>query len=289
MAGSLVFTRRISEMKPQRGFTIIEIVVTILVSSILAVGIVGYIGDAIEGFAASGNRNKLATNGRVVVDRIAMELHNAVPNSLRVTAAQPAGDQCLEFMPFSGATSYVEAPFTGSGGTVIEAIDFNPALTLASPAGVQAVIYPIDTQDLYDGGSPGPRSLVDEIADTGGADGKVTITLDATHRFSRRSPVQRFYISEEPVSFCVVGAQLFRYENYGFQSTQCTPSTPACLPATAPDRQLVSQNLDNTGLSAFEIIPGTLRRNAIVSMDFNFTDAGDVVRIKHEVLMRNVP
>lgn len=276
-------------MNRQRGFTIIEIVVTILVSSILAVGIVGYIGDAIEGFAASGNRNKLATSGRVVVDRVAMELHNAVPNSLRVTTAQAGGDQCLEFMPFSGATTYIDPPFTGSGGTEFDAIDFNPTLTLASPADVHAVIYPINTQDLYDGGSPGPRALVDEIEDTGGADGKVTITLDATHRFSRRSPVQRFYIASEPVSFCVVGAQLFRYENYGFQSTQCTPATAACLPSTAPGRQLISQSIDNTGLSAFEIIPGTLRRNAILSMDFNFTEAGDVVRLKHEVLMRNVP
>lgn len=276
-------------MNRQRGFTIIEIVVTILVSSILAVGIVGYIGDAIEGFAASGNRNKLATSGRVVVDRVAMELHNAVPNSLRVTTAQAGGDQCLEFMPFSGATTYIDPPFTGSGGTEFDAIDFNPTLILVSPADVHAVIYPINTQDLYDGGSPGPRALVDEIEDTGGADGKVTITLDATHRFSRRSPVQRFYIASEPVSFCVVGAQLFRYENYGFQSSQCTPATAACLPATAPGRQLISQSIDNTGLSAFEIIPGTLRRNAILSMDFNFTEAGDVVRLKHEVLMRNVP
>ncbi|MEX0739310.1 MAG: prepilin-type N-terminal cleavage/methylation domain-containing protein [Pseudohongiella sp.] len=278
-----------SRITTQRGFTIIEIVVTILVSSILAVGIVGYIGDAIEGFAASGNRNKLATNGRVVVDRIAMELHNAVPNSVRVTTAQAGGDQCLEFMPFFGATSYIDAPFTGGGGTEFDAIDFNPELILASPADVHAVIYPINTQGLYDGGSPGPRALVDEIEDTGGADGKVTITLDATHRFSRRSPVQRFYVADEPVSFCVVGQQLFRYQAYDFQSTQCTPSTPACLPTTAPDRQLISQSIDNTGLSAFEIIPGTLRRNAIVSMDFNFTEVGDVVRLKHEVLMRNVP
>jgi MSHA biogenesis protein MshO len=276
-------------MQGQRGFTIIEIVITLLVSSILAVGIVGYIGDAIEGFAASGNRNKLATSGRVVVDRLAMELHNAVPNSIRVTAAQPAGDQCLEFIPFVGASNYVDPPFTGLGGSEFEVIDFNPALTAASPAGLQAVIYPIDTQDLYDGGTPGPRSLVDEIEDTGGADGKVTVRLSANHRFSRRSPVDRIYVARQPVSFCVAGDRLFRYENYGFQSAQCTPSTPSCLPSTAPNRQLISLSIDNTALSAFDIIPATLRRNAIVSMEFNFTEDGDEVRLKHEVLSRNVP
>ncbi|ALO45167.1 PulJ/GspJ family protein [Pseudohongiella spirulinae] len=276
-------------MKRQCGFTIIEIVATLLVSSILAVGIIGYIGDAVEGFATSGNRNKLATSGRVVVDRLAMELHNAVPNSIRITAAQPAGDQCLEFIPFVGATNYVDPPFTGPGGTEFEVIDFNPVLTAASPAGLQAVIYPINTQALYDGGSPGPRSLVDEIEDTGGADGKVTVRLDASHRFSRRSPVARIYVAEQPVSFCLVGNRLFRYENYGFQSTQCTPSTPACLPTTAPDRKLISLSIDNASLAAYDIIPATLRRNAIVSMEFNFTEQGDEVRLKHEVLMRNVP
>ena len=171
----------------QRGFTIIEIVITLLVSSILAIGIVGYIGDAVEGFAASSNRNKLATSGRNVVDRIALELHNAVPNSIRVSTAQGTGDQCLEFIPFIGASNYRDAPFTGGGGTDFEAIDFNPVLTLASPADRHAVIYPINIQDLYDGGSPGPRALIDEIEDTGGADGLVTVRLDATHRFSRRS------------------------------------------------------------------------------------------------------
>jgi MSHA biogenesis protein MshO len=273
----------------QRGFTIIEIVIALLVSSILAIGIVGYIGDAVEGFATSGTRNKLATSGRNVVDRVAMELHNAVPNSIRVSTAQGTGDQCLEFIPFTGASNYRDAPFTGSGGTEFEAIDFNPVLTLASPANREAVIYPINTQDLYDGGSPGPRALIDEIEDTGGADGIVTVRLDATHRFSRRSPVERFYVADQPVSFCVEGGQMFRYENYGFQSTQCTPDTAACLPETAPDRTLISLSIDNASLTAFEILPATLRRNAIISLDLNFTEAGDDVRIKHEVLMRNVP
>lgn len=282
----------ISRQQPvtaQRGFTIIEIVITLLISAILAVGIVGYIGEAVEGFAASGNRNKLATSGRNVVDRIALELHNAVPNSLRVSTAQGTGDQCLEFIPFIGASNYRDAPFTGSGASQFEAIDFNPELTLASPAGRYAIIYPINTQSVYAGGSPGPRALIDEIEDTGGNDGIVTVRLDATHRYSRRSPVERFYVADQPVSFCVEGGQLFRYQSYGFQTTQCTPDTASCLPETAPDRTLISRSIDNSSLTAFEILAATLRRNAIVAIDLNFTESGDVVRIKHEVLMRNVP
>lgn len=271
------------------GFTLIEMVIAILVASIISVGVISYIGGAVDGFLGAGSRNKLATSGRTVVDRVAMELHNAVPNSIRVTAALPTGDQCLEFIPFIAATTYLDPPFTGGGASSFLAIDFNPFLTLASPAGRHAMIYPISTSALYTGGNPGPRVLIDEIEDTGGNDGRVTIRLDQSHRFSRRSPVQRVFVAKTPVSFCIVDDKLFRYADYGFQSTQCSTATPACLPTTAPGRRLISDSLDNTGLSAFEILEPTLRRNAIVSIDLNFTSQGDAIRLKHEVLMRNVP
>lgn len=273
----------------QAGFTLIEIVVTMLISVILALGIVTFISDTVDGVLASGNRNKLTSSGRTVVDRLALELHNAVPNSIRATTADADGDQCLEFIPFEAATNYVDPPFTGGGGDEFEVIDFNPALTYASPAGVQAVIYPDDTDELYTGGSPGPRALVDAITDTGGADGKVMVYLDSTHRFSRRSPVDRIYIAMQPVSFCLEDNNLYRYQNYDFQATQCDPDTASCLPTSVPDRQLISDTIDNTGLAAFSILPATLRRNAIISMTLNFTSEGDVVQLKHEVMMRNVP
>lgn len=273
----------------QAGFTLIEIVVTMLISVILALGIVTFISDTVDGVLASGNRNKLTSSGRTVVDRLALELHNAVPNSIRATTADADGDQCLEFIPFEAATNYVDPPFTGGGGDEFEVIDFNPALTYASPAGVQAVIYPDDTDELYTGGSPGPRALVDAITDTGGADGKVMVYLDSTHRFSRRSPVDRIYIAMQPVSFCLEDNNLYRYQNYDFQATQCDPDTASCLPTSVPDRQLISDTIDNTGLTAFSILPATLRRNAIISMTLNFTSEGDVVQLKHEIMMRNVP
>jgi MSHA biogenesis protein MshO len=283
----------------KRGFTLVEMVIAILISGIIAVGVVTYIGDTINGFVSSGDRNKLASSGRVVVDRIAMELHNAVPNSIRVTAAQPNGDQCMEFIPFLGASNYLSAPFTGLGGTTVRSIDFNPPLLLASGAEEFAVIYPINTAGLYDVDNRSSMAPLDSIVDTGGADGIVTITLDAAHRFPRRSPVDRIYIAQDPVSFCVVGSQLYRYSNYGVALTQCTPTTNSCevgsplpdrrLPSALPDRVLISDRLDNTDLTAFSLMTPTLRRNAIVSMELNFTENNDIVRLKHEVLMRNAP
>jgi MSHA biogenesis protein MshO len=301
-----------------KGFTLVEMVVTIIVAAIISVGVVTYIGDSVEGFASSNNRSRLASSGRTVIDRIALELHNAVPNSVRLTSAQPNGDQCLELMPFVGATTYFNPAFTGAGSTQFEVVDFNPAPDLAELDTLYAVIYPISTAALYDSASsPGPLARVETVRSTYDplltpdacaaepfagvslnegkstlclADGDDVDTAPDAHRFSLRSPVDRVYLATSPVSFCVVGPRIYRYENYGLRDTQCTPSTPSCLPQTAADgRHLITNRLDNAGLTAFTLLEQSLRRNAMINFDLNFTDQGDVVELKHEIQMRNVP
>lgn len=271
-----------------RGFTLIEMVTTILISSILAIGVVSYIADSAEGFMSSSNRSRLASSGRAALDRMTLEIHNALPNSVRVNAAAGNGDQCLEFMPVIKATTYINPPFTGGGASAFDVINFNPLTIYASPAGIYAAIYPIDTGELYDyDDDRGPLALIDAISDPNGADGKMTVTLDATHRFSKRSASDRLFLVSEPVSFCVVGEKLYRYSNYGVEATQCTPAS--CLPSTLPDRALLAESIDNTGLTAFSVGAATLRRNAIISFDISMTSQGDTVRLNHEVLTHNVP
>lgn len=283
-----------------RGFTLIELVITVLVSAILSIGLLNYIADSVDGYASAGYRNQLASSGRTVIDRIALELHNAVPNSIRIKTDLPTQEQCLEFVPFLGATSYIDPPFTGAGGTEFDVVIFNPAISQSAPdpdpqlnAGrteLYAVIYPINTEALYQDATVGPVALIESLQDHIDTAGLATVTLAETHRFSRRSPVDRMYVVTEPVSFCVVEEQLFRYQDYGFQETQCLPSDDDCLPQTAADgRFLISDSLTNNTLIAFELLPQTLRRNAMVAMELIFRREQDEVRLKHEVLIRNVP
>lgn len=290
----------------QQGFTLVEIVITILVASILAVGIINYIGDSVEGFSSSSNRNRLASSGRTVIDRVALELHNAVPNSVRVRSA--AGEQCLEYMPFEGATSYVDPAFTGDGTDTFDIVVLNPGLTLADHDPLvdpprdpyYAVIYPINTDDLYldaeQSSTPGVIAEINSIQDSIDHLGRLTVTLYEDHRFRLRSPVNRIYVAREPVSFCLEGNSIFRYANYGFHAQQPLPQSECppdsgdyCLPRSAPERSLLTDRVVNTGSGAFDVIPATLRRNAIVSLTLSFADQGDVVDLKHEVVLRNVP
>ncbi|MDO9317483.1 MAG: hypothetical protein Q7V56_04705 [Gammaproteobacteria bacterium] len=208
-----------------------------------------------------------------------------------MTAATPSGDQCLEFVPALKATTYVNPSFSAGGSASFEVINFNPLTTYASPAGIYAVIYPIDTDELYSyDNNVGPLALVDAISDPSGVDGVMTIGLNAAHRFERRSALQRLFLVDQPVSFCVVGNKLYRYRDYGFAAAQCDTALPGCLlPTTLPDRAVFADNIDNTGLSAFTMSDATRRRNAVVSFDLNMTSQGDTVRLNHEVLIHNVP
>lgn len=293
----------------QAGFTIIEMVVAIVISGILAIGIVSFIGDSVNSLTTSANRNKISASGRIAIDRLAMEIHNALPKSIRATTATAGGDQCLEFIPVRAATSYINPPFSGGGATTFEVVDLTPSQHGAT--GGYAVIYPNRIGQIYDGDngtSPGwpnfpnrgPIQGIASIADSASTD-QSTVTLVKSHRFRRRSPNQRFFIVEDPISYCVVGENLYRYTNYGFFTSQVTQeeesgtcelaSNQTCLPnyAAAPDKMLITNDLDNTGLTAFTVSNQTLRRNALVAIQFNFSANNDSVFLNHEVLTRSVP
>ncbi|MEX1199137.1 MAG: prepilin-type N-terminal cleavage/methylation domain-containing protein [Pseudohongiellaceae bacterium] len=284
------------------GFTLVEAVIAIVVAAILAVGIIDYIGNSVEGYTSAASRNQLASSGRTVIDRLALELENAVPNSIRVTPTTATGDQCLEFLPFEAVTTSIDAPTTGQGSQTFDIVQSRPGFDSSSAGGYYAVVYPNNTGDLYDVGGATDRGSVAVIDSFGGVSGGVqTITLTEQHRFPRRSPVERMFITRQPVTFCVVDNRIYRYSEYGFQATQCaSPDVAAlgvdwndCLPGSpATGRHLITDNVDNSvdgGLTAFTYSPSALRRNAIVALDLNFTARGDTVRLTHDVLARNVP
>lgn len=292
-----------------RGFSLIEMIVALVVSAILAIGLIGFIDDSVDGFTTTANRNQLASAGRVAIDRLAFELHNALPNSIRVTSANAAGEQCIEFIPVRASTSYLTPSFRGGGSISFEVVDFDP--TQHGTSGGFAVIYPNRQNQLYDGDNgpsgnwpdfPSNRPIqeIDSIADSALPD-QSTVTLVKSHRFRRRSPFQRFFLVDEPVSYCIVGDKLYRYTNYGFYTNQVdreeeagvceVASNDRCLPnyAAAPNKMLMTDSINNTGLTAFDVIEQSLRRNSLVSIEMNFERDTDSIALNHEVMTRSVP
>lgn len=300
------------------GFTIIEVVVAIIVSSILAVGVVSYIADVTTSVEAASNRARLASAGRVAIQRIAAELHNSLPNSIRTTTATAGGDQCIEFVPIRAATNYINPSFGGSGSSSFDVVDFQPDQEGVS--GGFAVIFPNRQNLFYDGDEGGSasnsastwpvfpnRRPIQEISNitSGSAANLSSVNLVTTHRFRRRSPNRRFFVVDMPISYCVVGDKLYRYTDYGFFTSQVSQEEESgvceitatdsdrCLPDydAGPGRikHLIADSIDNTGITAFTVGSQTLTRNSLISITLNMTGDGDSVQINHEVLARSVP
>lgn len=291
------------------GFTLIEMVAVIVISGILAIGVTDYIVNSARSYDSAATRNQVSAAGRAVIERISMELHNALPHSVRtstpLTSTDEAnghgyeGDQCLEFIPVEAATTYINPTFRPSPPSAAAFDVINLVPDQVGAAGRYAVIYPTRTSDLYKD-SYGTTEVIEDvtIADADPNDGIQELTPAGAHRFPRRSPVERLFITTQPVSFCVSGPKLFRYSNYGFSSSQLVPRGPmgaciaaSCLPASTPERELVTDQLDNSVLSdtTFDFLAVTRRRNGVVQMEFNFTKDGEVVRLNHEVLQQATP
>ncbi|MDF1766945.1 MAG: type II secretion system protein [Gammaproteobacteria bacterium] len=290
-----------------RGFTLLEMVAVISITAIIAVGIVSYIADAATGYDAAASRNKLAQSGRIALDRLSIELHNSLPNSLRVTPATAAGEQCIEFIPVIGATTYVNPPlFLPS--TEFSVVQFSP--NLESATGGYVAIYPTQENEVYDAeyatatGFPaiGPIEAVSNIDDTIPSTTQLSrVTLQSSHRFSEPSPNSRLFYIQDPVSYCLRNNKLYRYTDYGFYSVQTAVEAEAgvcvvasgdrCLPSASAggSRLLITNNVSNAGRTAFKLIPQTLARNALVSIDLRFESQGEFVALNNQVLMRSVP
>ena len=294
--------------RKEKGFTLIEAIAAILVLAVISIGLSQFIGFSAEGYLETSNRNQLSASARVVIERMAMELHNALPNSVRIktpSAGQIAaglneGDMCLEFLPILAASTYINPPFHPSPSTTtVKVVVFNPLQT----AGAFAVIYPRSVSDIYQDlplANPGHVAGVASITAQVSPPNIDIVTLTPTHTFRRRSPEDRIYLVDDPVSFCVNGDRLYRYQGYEMTATQPLPTDSGgscpfgggqpCLPGNTTDgRVVIATNLVNESHIAFDHLAATLRRNAIVQFEFNFTRNGESITMNHEVMLHSAP
>ena len=255
------------------GFTMIELIVVIAVMGILSVGAVAFITDASDGYASTVRRTELGSGMRLAAERMTRELRNALPNSVRVS-----GD-CLEFIPVDGGASYLNLPVSiaSTGFDVAAPID-------ASLAGARIAVFPDSTAAVYSSSDPGVVSPPAQFA-APDANNIVRVTLASAHRFPVESPERRLYLLRGPVSYCLDQKQLWRYQGYGIQAVQPTVST---LPTSMPGRSMIGEDLVASA-PVFTVANATLTRNAEVTIDLEFGDGNDVVRIHHLVQLRNVP
>ena len=293
----------------QKGFTLVELVIVITLLGIISLVTVGFISSSMQGYADLKRRDQLSAAARVAVERMAREVRNALPNSIRVDGT----GTCLEFVPAVAASRYLSVP-TASAATSFDSVAYAVEPEFVSG---RVAVYPIDSNVSDEAHADNPiykpdsNSIVSPILAAGltlapnptPASGAVTVTFlgGAAHQFPSDSPSARYFIIDEPVSFCLVGTDLFRFQGangsaYTFSVTQPSAATLSAL--SEPSKALLASDVVSpSGSQTFRYSEATLQRNAIVLFDLLVQDqvltvsdtTQEEIRIQFEVQVRNVP
>jgi MSHA biogenesis protein MshO len=261
----------------EKGFTVIELIVVIVLLGILAMTTTQFIVSSATGFADQSRREGIATASRVAMDRLIRELRNALPNSVRTNGS------CLEYIPVEEATQYFDAPF-GSAASSLSMVPFSSTPNITTNQ-TRAAIYPISTTAVYNTGTP---SVISPTISSSAASlvslGAVSLNFNASHQFDAASPQSRLFLIAPPVSWCFVGDRLYRYTGYNRTTNQPTVTS---LPNIEPNRGLMAYPV--VAGTPFRISDATLTRNALVIIEYQAVLESESLLIHQEVQIRNAP
>jgi MSHA biogenesis protein MshO len=165
------------------GFTLIEMVTVILILGIIIVGISSFVIFGTRIFVESSAVDQVLSQSRFGIERMTRDIRRAVPNSVRVLTATDGSYQCLELLPISASTSYLDAPFVPqSAQNTLTAIKSIRPINAAQ----SVLIYPLTNSEIYNPQATiAKRFIVQSVAETSD---QLTITLTQNVRFTEASP-----------------------------------------------------------------------------------------------------
>jgi MSHA biogenesis protein MshO len=216
------------------GVTLIEMVIVISITAVIAGSVAVFISRPFEGYIDSSRRAELSDIADTALRRMTRDLRSALPNSVRITTA--SGVTYLEYLQTSGGGRYRAELDSGGGGNVLsfaaadnafDVIGTLPPLSAGDSIVIYNVAFTGTVGNAYFGDNRG------SYASTAGS----TINLSPSKLFPYPSPGKRFQVVQHAVTYGCDPAtgELRRYWNYGISAGQPTPPTTAnnALLATA--------------------------------------------------------
>jgi len=137
-------------MRCHRGVTLIEMVIVIAITAIIATGVAVFISRPFEGYIDAARRAELSDIADTALRRMTRDLRSALPNSIRFTCV-PAGCAAgsvyyLEYLQTSGGGRYRAEPDSGGLGNILDFTTTDASFDVVGPmpaflGGESIVIY----------------------------------------------------------------------------------------------------------------------------------------------------
>ncbi|HEX7650507.1 MAG TPA: prepilin-type N-terminal cleavage/methylation domain-containing protein [Noviherbaspirillum sp.] len=281
--------RNVTFPKRLGGFTLMEAIIVIVITGIIAAIVAVFIRKPVDGYLDAARRAELTDAADTALRRIARDLHLALPNSVRVTSSGTV----MEFLLTRNGGRYRYAPEPDGSGNVLDTTTnvtsfdvLGPSVTLY--AGDQIVVFNLgfDDADAYSGSNLRAYS--------GAGETTTTVPITSTTPFPRHSPSHRFHIVSGPVTYICDNGSLWRYWGYAIQPLNANTNTVAKLdalvsPATSTrGKALLVQNVDCAN-TFFTYTGGVTESSGLVAMQLALKQNGESVTLYHEVHVNNAP
>ena len=275
------------DLNRHAGFTLVELIVVIAITGIIAAVVAVFIRAPVEGYLDSARRAELTDVADTALRRMSRDIHSALPNSLRTNGS------AIEFLQTRTGGRYRSEPAT-SGATVCgvnlagDILDFGAADTCFEVLGtLDTTPATGDRVVVYNLGISGANAYAgDNTATVAAGTTTGVIKMSPAKRFPFESPVKRFQIVSGPVIYACSGVgslngngtgTLMRYSGYGINPSLTVPSSGGVLIA------------DHVSACSIVYTQGATERSGIASMQLQMRKEGESISLYHEVHVDNVP
>lgn len=281
----------------QAGFTLVELVIVIVLSSIVVGFMSLFVSGPVEGFMSQSRRAALVDSADGALRRIGRDVRRALPNSIRTTSV--GGVAALELLGTVDGARYRSQP-PGGPEQILDLTAADDSFDAVAP--FTQVQKPFRSTAyylaIYNVGVPGADAYElanvitpagTEIAiDADGATGEDRVTITPAFRFAYDSPTRRVYLVDGPVTYLCnpLAGTLMRYSGYTIAASQGARATHGDLLAAGATASLMANRIASC---AFTYTPGTAERAGLVSLRFTVSAQGERVALVSQVHVDNVP
>jgi MSHA biogenesis protein MshO len=287
----------VNRLPRQHGFTLVELVVTLTVSTIVVAFAAMFVGVPVQGFMDQSRRVRLVDAAESAVQRMKRDVRRALPNSVRVTSSGSV--VALELLSTLDGARYRQQPPGGAAAM----LDFSaPDASFNVIGDFSRIAKPFSSTStylsVYNVGVPGadayelanvitPAGTQIDIVDAA-LPGEDRVTLSSPFRFAWGSPGQRIFLVEGPVSYlCDTSTQtLTRYRGYTIAASQSARDSAAELLGAGAATDVVS---DRVAGCSFAYTPGTAERAGVLTIEVQITESGETVDLLVQSHVANTP